>query len=353
MNRTFSGIVVILLGCFAAWGIAEFAVRIFMPQLTGEVVYGYHEALGAIPLPFQRGRKTPPEGPSYDFSNNSHGFRGSREYRDPKQADFRVLFLGDSFTYGVGLNDDQTFTYLVEKILGARNLSVETINAGNPGKGTDYELRLLQTLGPELKPDLVVVCFFWNDFYDNADGEYFRLGERGELIPQRPHSLTAKKAWIENLPVISWLLSWSHAANLVKVSIIDLVTRPSRVATKTKYKAESPKPNKQLTQVFISQIIKTAKAQGSDILFFYLPDEAQVDHYRKSGQISTYEQDFIDLVKAQKEEPYSLTAAMTAMKGRIDLQYWGHWSPTAHLEAARYMSGIIEEWLVKRQGRKQ
>jgi hypothetical protein len=40
------------------------------------------------------------------------------------------MFLGDSFTYGVGVNDDQTFCYLVEKQLLAMGLKVEVINAG-------------------------------------------------------------------------------------------------------------------------------------------------------------------------------------------------------------------------------
>ena len=66
----------------------------------------------------------------------------------------------DSFTYGVGVNDDQTFPYLVGKILQAQNYSVETINAGNPGIGTDYELRLMQVSGDKLQTDLVVLCFF-------------------------------------------------------------------------------------------------------------------------------------------------------------------------------------------------
>jgi hypothetical protein len=347
VKKVFFSLVTVLMGLAVAWGIAEMAVKGYTPQLTGEVVYGYHKELGAIPLPHQRGRKTPPEGPSYDFSHDSYGFRGAKEYRGPKTAP-RVLFLGDSYTYGVGVNDDQAFPHQVEAILNAKGYAAEMINAGNPGKGTDYELKLLQTLGPALKPDLVVVCFYWNDFSDNNEGEYFRLGKNGELIPKKPHSLTAKKAWVENLPVIRWLLSWSHAANLVKVSIIDLLRSPSKAAAKLKYQPEAPKPDIKMTQMIISQLIKTAKVQGSDILFFYLPDEPQVDQYRKSGQISRYEQDFISLVKAQNAEPYSLTAAMTAVQGRIALQYWGHWSPAAHLIAAKYMSGPIEARLQKK-----
>jgi lysophospholipase L1-like esterase len=375
MRNTILGFTTIIVACLAASGIAEIAVRTYTPQMSGEVVYGYDEFLGAIPLPYQRGQKTPPEGPNYKFSHNSMGFRGDREYLT-KQAAVRVLFLGDSFTYGVGVNDDQTFPYLVGKILQAQNYSVETINAGNPGIGTDYELRLIQVSGEKLQADLVVLCFFWNDFYDNAEGEYFRLGENGELIPQKPHSLATKKARIENLPVIHWLLSWSEAANLVKASIIDFLRWLPRAASKlkkqvwppaestinhgmpstksrnnpgllseSKYLPQNPPGYKQLTQIFISRLIKTVKEQGSDIILVYLPDAPQMDQYRKTGQISPYEKDFREIVESLGEKPYSLTVCLTAVKERLDLPYWGHWSPATNLEAAKYMSARIEKWL--------
>ncbi|MFI5329755.1 MAG: SGNH/GDSL hydrolase family protein [Desulfobaccales bacterium] len=368
IKNTILGLITILMSGLAAFGVVEMAVRAFTPQMSGEVVYGYDESLGAIPMPYQRGVKTPPEGPSYNFSHNSMGFRGTKEYRT-KQASFRVLFLGDSFTYGVGVNDDQAFPYLVEKILQDRNYSVETINAGNPGVGTDYELKFIQTLGEKLKADLVVLCFFWNDFYDNALGGHFRLGENGELIPKTPHSLTAKKVKIENLPGIYWLLSRSQAANLVKVSIVDFLRWLPKTVAKfknkpetppadaklypgalpgSKYKAENPSGLKQLTQIYIIQLIKAVKAQGSDILFLYLPDASQVDQYRKTGQISSYEKDFFEIVESQGHKPYSLTSCLTGVKERMDLPYWGHWSPATNREAAKYISVRLEEWLQTR-----
>ena len=56
------------------------------------------------------------------------------------------------------------------------------MNAGNSGKGTDYELIFFQVLGYKFKPDLIILCFCANDFIDNERGEYFQISPEGETI---------------------------------------------------------------------------------------------------------------------------------------------------------------------------
>jgi hypothetical protein len=337
----------VLAGLMVALGLAEAAVRLIRPQMTGEVVWAYRPDLGTIPVPNQRGRKVPVNGPIYTFSHNSWGFRGSQEY-GRKGAAYRVLLLGDSFTYGVGVNDDQTFAHYLQENFTAKKLAVEVINAGNPGKGTDYELRLLKTWGSKIKPDLVVLCFFLNDFFDNAEGQYYRLGSQGELVPQSPHSLEAKKARVENLPVISWLLSWSQAANLVKVSLINFIQGPNK-GPKLDYPVAAPESHQELTRVILRQVAETARSLGSDVLFFYLPDATQVSRYRKTGVSSAYEKDFLELVRSLGEEPHSLTPALAASGATIGEPCWQHWTPEGHYYAALEMGQYIEARLASKK----
>lgn len=350
MQSIFLRTSLVLVSILAALGIAELAVRTLSPQMTGEVVFGYHEELGAIAVPNQRGRKTSPRGEGYYFTHNSHGFRDSREFGPEKGAAFRVLFLGDSFVYGVGVNDEQAIPQRVEKILRSRDYSVEIINAGSPGKGTDYELRLLQVLGQRLSPDLIVLCFFWNDYFDNAQGEYFRLGKDERLVSKKPHSFTAKKAKFENLPGINWLLSRFQAANAVRAAMVNLLQPSGQIKASDK-KYVPQKVNYELTGIFIKQIIATAQTLGSDILFFYLPDHLEVNYYKKSGETSSYENNFVALLKSQKKKVFSLTPALAAIPGKIELPYWIHYNPRATMQAARYISGPLEEWLKQQQSR--
>ena len=87
-----------------------------------------------------------------------------------------VIFLGDSFTYGYGLSDEQTFASLYCK---RRNLAC--VNLGMPGSGTLRQVeRLEQYLDRyDWHPREVKLFFFGmsssfsagNDFVDNYDRE--------------------------------------------------------------------------------------------------------------------------------------------------------------------------------------
>jgi len=79
----------------------------------------------------------------------------------------RVLFLGDSFTYGYGVDDEETIPRLIEKECHARFRNVEVINAGFHGSSPmQYDL-YLRKIGYSLNPDIVVVLLYvGNDLAD-------------------------------------------------------------------------------------------------------------------------------------------------------------------------------------------
>jgi hypothetical protein len=85
-----------------------------------------------------------------------------------------VVFVGDSFTYGYGLSDDQTFASIY-----CRRLQLECVNLGMPGSGTLKQVERLEQFIDEWhwKPKEVKIFFFGmsgsfsagNDFVDNYD----------------------------------------------------------------------------------------------------------------------------------------------------------------------------------------
>jgi hypothetical protein len=97
------------------------------------------------------------KGKRFRFTTNSLGFR-SREVELAKPpGTFRILFVGDEFTEGFGVNDDETFPHYVEEILQQIDKSVEVINAGQTGCGLPECVGLLRGFVSRLSPDLVVV----------------------------------------------------------------------------------------------------------------------------------------------------------------------------------------------------
>jgi len=115
---------------------------------------------------------------------NSAGLR-DREIPHAKPAGTRrVLVLGDSFTFGYGVELDQSFVKVAQRMLGP---GWEAINGGAPTWGTGDDLDFLRAEGLRYEPDLVVVGFFRNDLADNwLRGVYYV--ERGTLrrLPAEP-----------------------------------------------------------------------------------------------------------------------------------------------------------------------
>ncbi len=71
----------------------------------------------------------------------------------------RVLFLGDSCTFGVGVEDHETLPARVQE----RLRDVSCTNAGVPGYTAFQGLRLLEELLPQILPHVVVINFGRND----------------------------------------------------------------------------------------------------------------------------------------------------------------------------------------------
>ena len=79
----------------------------------------------------------------------------------------RLLFLGDSVTFGTGVGNEQPFPRLVESALAdVSGRDVQTINAAVVGYNTTQELERLRAVGPAYRPDVVVLTFVVNDLLD-------------------------------------------------------------------------------------------------------------------------------------------------------------------------------------------
>ncbi len=102
-----------------------------------------------------------------DHVTNSWGFRGPEFAAARSPGNVRLLFVGDSFTFGEGVNFEDTFAevtaQLLPRRLGRDNLKVESCNVGVGGYNTTDELFLLKSIEPDLRPDAVVLCYVLND----------------------------------------------------------------------------------------------------------------------------------------------------------------------------------------------
>jgi hypothetical protein len=104
---------------------------------------------------------------SYRF--NSLGFRGPERAVPAPEGTFRILALGDSYTLGVGVREEDTFEAKLEGLLNARAKSAggtpvyEVINAGVSGYDTRQERLSYERYSSKYEPQVVLVMMVFND----------------------------------------------------------------------------------------------------------------------------------------------------------------------------------------------
>lgn len=89
---------------------------------------------------------------------NSDGLR-DKEYSIKRNKAYRIIFLGDSFTFGWGVEQKLTFENIIEEKLNP----TEIINFGIGNYNTEQEVNLFLEKGLKYSPDKVVVFYFIND----------------------------------------------------------------------------------------------------------------------------------------------------------------------------------------------
>ncbi len=94
---------------------------------------------------------------------NSLGLR-DHEYSSKKPENIkRVIFLGDSFTFGWGVPLEKLYSKQVEKMLNREVRKVEVINMGIGNYNSIMEVELFKRKGLMLDPDAVILMYFVND----------------------------------------------------------------------------------------------------------------------------------------------------------------------------------------------
>jgi lysophospholipase L1-like esterase len=93
----------------------------------------------------------------FTLSTNRLGFRGTEFPVRRVPGVKRILVLGNSFTYGWGLDFDATWPHLLEQEMNAAGMQVEIANLGRPGT-SGLEMRDIAARAIELlKPDLIMI----------------------------------------------------------------------------------------------------------------------------------------------------------------------------------------------------
>ncbi|MCD4652413.1 hypothetical protein K8T06_00585 [bacterium] len=178
-----------------------FRITYFQPR--GRVVVPYEFQLSEIEgVPYELtpnhsyqwkygARRLFDSGFSIPVQINSQGYR-DKEIIEPKPDNsYRILAVGDSFTWGLGVRSEDSWVKQLEKLLNHENTDsaliqnkhVEIINTGVGSWNTEIELAYLKKKGLKHAPDAVILGFLTNDF--RSGNTEYNIDKRGFLVTRQ------------------------------------------------------------------------------------------------------------------------------------------------------------------------
>lgn len=165
------------------------------------LAYDFDAELGWMPVPGSIGTVQ-----SFRTTHYKHNSLGLRDEEIGPETKPTILFLGDSFVWGLDSEANERFSDLLKP----RIPDYRILAAGVSGFGTDQEYLLLQRIWPKVKPAVVVLIFCaGNDRQDNSRRIYFfnyykpyfatqpdgSLQLMGEPVP-RSHLMYFRDHWL-------------------------------------------------------------------------------------------------------------------------------------------------------------
>jgi len=250
---------------------------------------------------------------AYDFNHTLQGLRGSTLFSAirPNSVEKRILFLGDSFTYGIGSGDDEIFVELINDALP----EVDVVNAGVNGYGQRQELAMLDTLGAAVLADYVVLMFFWTDVEDNfryetpefstsADGGLIRTDM---FVPDNFDPL-AKRQGQKYRVLQERPLRKTYLFKLFKEGIRGFRHRAFGIRKRKIQNEEQMKTGWSITAELLHLIQQRTKAMGAQLIIVSIPDFELVDPDK--GQL-----------KGQKLLNIAIEAELRSVTNRLSIPY--------------------------------
>ena len=315
----------ILLSCGLGLVLVEVALRAFVPiRDVGPSFTTFDPELGKrLKTRFSATRITPEF--TMKFSTNSLGFRGPEPSGESTAAPGKpILFLGDSFTMGYGVNDGEEYPALIGRALAERGVAVPIVNAGMGDNGNGRWLKFLRLHGRDYAPRLIVLQLMANDFGDNAQEGLFALTEQDtlEALPVRPGGSRALQRAIEAVPGLDQLYLIGLARQ-VKAAMGQRSDDDPAAAAERKRQAE------RLTYRLLAEVLRFAQSEGWPVAAI----SVEIDGERLAE---------IERIFAEFQVPL---IAIPGKKAEPELYYVvdGHWNARGHVAAAVRILGWMTE----------
>lgn len=248
---------------------------------------------------------------------DANGFRQTRPIVADKPT---LLIMGDSFTFGFGVEDGETYPALLAGMITNRNV----INGGYVGgMALNTQLAWVRQNYHTWRPETVVYQFFsGNDFDDIAAGNQYYADDIGQLRFCRKGATGALTAWMRQ---------HSRLAAVVM----------DRVGA---FLPASP-PDSGLLQakLLVHEAAVHARENGYEAVFLFAPNTyGRAEPYTDKREAELRRQ----IVAEERLVCIALDNLWQEDKSRLHFEHDGHWTPYGHAIVAEKLA----EWLQAKSG---
>ena len=202
--------------------IAITLIIILLMEFTGQIIYykknghtlmefnGYNRVFELHPYLAGRMKssieaKDKSSGKVISSTTNHTRWTGAGKEIDDKT---RVAVLGGSTTFGTGVTDKDSWTAILQNMLGGE---YAVINYGVPGYSTAEAIIQMGLIVPEIRPNIVIYYEGWNDIRnyhdDNIGEDYFNHGMKQYGNLGIPSQRSTPKSGLEKLSEVSVIMN--------------------------------------------------------------------------------------------------------------------------------------------------
>lgn len=201
------------------------------------------------------------------------------EVNEKDELKKRILVIGDSFTFGWGVEEKDTYPRLLE------NEKREVINAGLPNNGPDNYYLYLKNDGVKLNPDLVIVGFnIFNDIHNVGFDHTWEIDSNG-----LPTKVSSVSTYIDsqgnqknkNLPLKfnTPIFKNSH----LLAFLLDKMEKDNSGPIYQRGSYSEDEIKQKIKKIFL-EMKKIAESNNSQLLIVMIPEGIQVDEETRKMQ---------------------------------------------------------------------
>jgi hypothetical protein len=267
------------------------------------------------------------------LNTNSRGLRGIREYEYQKPpGKRRIVVLGDSFTFGSEVADDDTFSHYLESSLP----NTEVLNLGVQGYGHDQMLLYLKEEGVKYHPDIVILGFTYIDVYRNIESFFAYAKPKFKVV--------SGSLQLTNVPVPT--PDHVLAEELYRPKALDLLLILGEKLRWMLGKNEAEA--RQVTRLLLAESAAITRSFGAVPVFVYLPVHDEIESVPEFGVVAASppvadREQYLSSICQEEKIPcvFLRSRFQDEVKKGVDFRAKSHWNTKAHAVAGEEIENFL------------